>query len=90
MNMVLRDGPGVEPYRVIVGFDNQLFRATAPLIELVATRNPLEFPARPGPRRKMSPWGVERAPVTKIYRVRGLMCGTAAASREKTLLTPLA
>jgi hypothetical protein len=59
MDTVLGDGPGVEPYRVIVGFgfDNQRLRATAPFIELVATRNPLEFHPRLRLGRKIWPMG---------------------------------
>jgi hypothetical protein len=73
MDKASENGTGFEPYRVIVGLDNQKFRATAPLIELVATPDRLEFHARFGLGRLMGPWRVERAQVTKIYRVRGLI-----------------
>lgn len=73
MDTVPEEGARVEPYRVIVGLDNQKFRATAPLIELFATPDWLEFRARFGLGRLMGPWRAERAQVTKIYRVRGLI-----------------
>jgi hypothetical protein len=73
MDTVPEEGAGIEPYRVIVGLDNEKFRATAPFIELVATPNALEFRARFGLGRIMGPWRVERAQVDKIYRVRGLI-----------------
>jgi len=73
MDTVPGDGTRVEPYRVIVGFDNQQLRATVPLIELAATPERLEFRARFGLGRFMGPWRVERAQVTRVFRARGLM-----------------
>lgn len=73
MDMASGSGAVGELYCVIVGFDNQKFRATAPFIELVATPERLEFRARLGLGRFMGPWRVERGEVKTIYRVRGLI-----------------
>ena len=70
MDTASGDGTKAEPYRVIVGLDNQQFRATVPLIELVATPERLEFRARFGLGRIMGPWHVERTEVTKVFKVR--------------------
>ena len=73
METVPGDGARAEPFRAVVGFGNQKLRATAPLIELVATPERLEFRARFGLGRAMGPWRLERAQVTKAFLVKGLM-----------------
>jgi hypothetical protein len=45
MNAVRDAGKPVEPFRVVIGFNNQEFGATWPLTELVATPEQLEFRA---------------------------------------------
>ncbi|MBO1269553.1 hypothetical protein [Arthrobacter cavernae] len=78
MNRVSPDGMGNEPYRVVVGFNNQRFSATVPLIELVATRRQLEFRARFGFGRFVGPWRVDRAEVTKLFRAPGFVSDRVA------------
>lgn len=65
-------GPG-EPYRVVIGFNNQRFSATMPLIELIATREHLDFRARFGLGVFLGPWRLERSQITAVFRAPGIM-----------------
>lgn len=86
MNTVPEAGKPAEPFRVVIGFNNQELSATWPFIELVATPERLEFRARLGLGRFMGPWSVERSMVTKIFRAPGLMMGDCIAVRGKHYL----
>src|SRR6478736_5919187 len=76
--MVPGDGAGVGPCRVVIGFNNQRFSAPAPLIELVATPEKLEFRARFGLGRFLGAWCVEQSQVAAVFRAPGVMSDCVA------------
>jgi hypothetical protein len=82
------NGPGVGPHRAIVGLNNQRFQATAPLIEMVATPERLEFRARFGLRRLMGPCHLARAELANVFLVPGWM-GDAIAIHGRDYLDAL-
>ena len=73
MNRAPADGTDTEPYRIVVGFAHKTFRATFPLIELVANQERLIFRARFGLSLLAGPWKIERAEVHSVSLIRGLM-----------------
>ncbi|OOP65319.1 hypothetical protein BMF89_00290 [Arthrobacter sp. SRS-W-1-2016] len=74
-----------EQYREVIGFNNQRFNATVPLIELVATRERLEFRARFGFGRFVGPWRVERSQVRRVFRAPGLFSDGIAIQGDNYL-----